>query len=324
MIHILIFSILIFIIGDKYEYFYDYINIFLMLFILSFMSFISIIYLALRSYAKKVKNLHEKCKNISKGNTFQALEKVNKDELSNILYLVNDVSISIEKFEKTSQVFIANVSHELKTPMTTILGFIDGILDGTIKKDEQEYYLNIISTEVKRLSRLVRSMLNLSRIETGKLKLNLFNFNICEMIFKILLQFEKEIENKNLNIIGLLSTKIIVYADLDLIHQAIYNLIENAIKFSNNNGFIEFSFKKVKNKVYISIKNSGDGIEEQDIPLVFDRFYKTDSSRSINKTGAGLGLYIVKTIIDHHNENIDVKSLKNEYTELTFSLNQRI
>ena len=240
------------------------------------------------------------------------------DEIGQLAMSFNNMAHSLSELESMRRSFIANVSHELKTPMTSIAGFIDGILDGTIGKDQERHYLRIVSDEVKRLSRLVRSMLNLSRIEAGELKVQTTPFNILEIICETVFSFEQSIEQKNLDIRGLDTDKVMVDADPDLIHQVVYNLVDNAVKFVNNGGYLEFSFNVDGNRTFVGIRNSGEGLSKEEIPRVFDRFYKTDRSRGIDKNGVGLGLYLVRSIINLHGGDIIVKSVKGEYTEFVF------
>ena len=242
------------------------------------------------------------------------------DEIGQLAMSFNNMAHSLSELESMRRSFIANVSHELKTPMTSIAGFIDGILDGTIGKDQERHYLRIVSDEVKRLSRLVRSMLNLSRIEAGELKVQTTPFNILEIICETVFSFEQSIEQKNLDIRGLDTDKVMVDADPDLIHQVVYNLVDNAVKFVNNGGYLEFSFNVDGNRTFVGIRNSGEGLSKEEIPRVFDRFYKTDRSRGIDKNGVGLGLYLVRSIINLHGGDIIVKSVKGEYTEFVFSV----
>ena len=197
---------------------------------------------------------------------------------------------------------------------------VDGLLDGTIPKEQERYYLKIISSEVHRLARLVRSMLNLAKIEAGELKPNLQYFSVLEPIVDTLVTFEPRLEEKQIEIRGLDVDRVILYADNDLVHQVMYNLIENAIKFVDKGGYIEFHFEPEGNMTSISIRNSGEGLSEDELPLVFDRFYKTDKSRGLDKTGVGLGLNIVRSIIKLHGGKIMVRSVKNEYTEFVFTL----
>ena len=216
--------------------------------------------------------------------------------------------------------FIANVSHELKTPMTSIAGFIDGILDGTIPQEKERHYLTIVSDEVKRLSRMVRSMLNIAKIEAGEMKLKPTVFDVNEVVLSSIFTFEQMIEKKHLDIRGLEEGKVMVEADEDLIHQVVYNLLENAVKFVNEGGYIEVSYTVEQKRTYIHIKNSGEGIPKEEISKVFDRFYKTDRSRSMDKTGVGLGLYIVRQIVNLHQGEVIVRSVEGEYCEFSFSV----
>ena len=214
-----------------------------------------------------------------------------------------------------------NVSHELKTPMTSIAGFIDGILDGTIPKEKQNYYLGLVSTEVRRLSRLVVAMLNMSKIESGEFQMKPNNYDISDQIIRILLTFEQKIEKKNIEIIGLedLQPQYIV-ADPDMIYQVIYNLFDNAVKFTNEDGFIKVTLEDLGSQIRVSIKNSGAGIKAEELSRVFERFYKVDKSRSLDAKGAGLGLYIVKMMVEMHSGRIYAKSEDENTAEFVFTL----
>lgn len=235
------------------------------------------------------------------------------DELSQLAHSLNNMADSLSISEGTRRSFIANVSHELKTPMTTIAGFIDGILDGTIPYEEQGKYLNVVSNEVKRLSRLVKSMLDLSRIDNGEMKLNPVNFDITNTIVTTLLTFEHSIDEKQLEIRGLDEARAQnVFGDQDLIHQVVYNLIENAVKFTNDGGYIRVQVTDGIDRTTVVIENSGQGVEPDELPHIFERFYKTDKSRSKDKKGMGLGLYLVKTILKLHNGDITVSSVSGE------------
>jgi len=243
-----------------------------------------------------------------------------EDEISQLAAAFNNMAQSLSVLESSRRSFVANVSHELKTPMTSIAGFVDGILDGTIPREEHSKYLRIVSEEVKRLSRLVRSMLNLSRIEAGELKIKASQFNVVETICQTVFSFERQIDQKHLDIIGLDADKVMVDADPDLIHQVVYNLTENAVKFVNDGGVLSFSFHVDGGMTYVGIRNTGEGLDKEEIPKVFDRFYKTDRSRGIDKNGVGLGLYIVRSIVTLHGGDVIVRSVKGEYTEFVFSI----
>lgn len=242
------------------------------------------------------------------------------DEIAQLARSFNHMADSMADLESVRRSFVANVSHELKTPMMTIGGFIDGILDGTVPEEKRNQYLQIVSEEVKRLSRMVKSMLSIARIEAGDMKINPTEFDVNELVCRTVFAFEQKIEEKNLEITGLESDEVFVNADNDLIHQVVYNLIDNAVKFVNEGGCISFSYEQKDGKVFVSVRNTGAGIAQQELPRLFDRFYKTDKSRSLDKTGVGLGLYIVQTIVNQHRGDLLVKSVEGEYTEFTFSV----
>ena len=256
-----------------------------------------------------------------KGDFSKRVRVRSQDEIGELAIAFNNMAISLSTSENMNRSFVANVSHELKTPMTTISGFIDGILDGTIPADQQKHYLNIVSSEVKRLSRLVRSMLALSRIDSGEMKLRRADFKVKDIVIDTLLTYENLIDNRSISIEGLdLCEDVSVNGDPDLIHQVIYNLVENAVKFVNNNGTITVGIDASDQFVSVRIRNTGTGIAPDELPLIFDRFYKTDKSRNIDKNGMGLGLFIVKTIIQLHDGDITVRSTVNEFCEFEFRL----
>lgn len=243
-----------------------------------------------------------------------------EDEVALLASAFNSMASSLAVMESSRRSFTANVSHELKTPMQTIGGFIDGILDGTIPPEKQRHYLEIVSGEIQRLSRMVRSMLSISRIEAGELTIEFVPVEVSHIVLQTMFTFEQKIEEKSLDIRGLDSDRIFCLGDADLLHQVIYNLVENAIKFVNDNGYIEFSYRVENDFTYIGIKNSGEGIAHDEIPKLFDRFYKSDKSRSLDKSGVGLGLSIVKTIVNLHEGSVVVKSEPGQYTEFIISL----
>ena len=243
------------------------------------------------------------------------------DETDELITAFNSMAQALATLEMSRRSFVANVSHELKTPMTTIGGFIDGILDGTIEPEKEAQYLKIVSDEVKRLSRLVTGMLNMSKIEAGELELKPVSFDISEMIFRTLLSFEQIIDKKHIEIKGLDSFESnSIVADKDMINQVVYNLIDKAVKFTPEGGYIEVASKSDSEKAIIRIRNSGMGIPGEEIDKIFERFYKIDKSRSYDVKGAGMGLYIVKTIIELHGGNIVARSEQGQYAEFIFQL----
>ena len=245
------------------------------------------------------------------------------DELSELSAAFNSMAESIANMEKMRSSFLGNVSHDLRTPMTTISGFIDGILDGTIPKEKHDYYLRIISGEVKRLSRLVTALLDISRIQAGERKFVPENFDVCELGREILISFEKRIDEKRLDVsFECDRDSMIAYADRDAIHQVLYNLCDNAVKFSREGGALRLGFTLVDKKIHVSVYNEGNGIASEDLPFVFDRFYKTDKSRSLDKSGVGLGLYICRSVMEAHEESISVRSEEGKYCEFEFTVRE--
>ncbi len=279
-------------------------------------------YLSVKKMLKPLKLAATAAQQFGKGDFVTRLPVESDDEIGVLMREMNNMAQSLAANDSIQRSFVANVSHELKTPMTTISGFIDGILDGTIPQKEQRHYLRLVSEEVKRLSRLVRTMLNLSKIEAGEMKLNKTGFNILDPIVQVLSSFESRIEEHHLEIRGLDIDPIYVSADEDLIHQALYNLVENAVKFTNENGYIAFDIYRKESKVYVAIQNSGLGLTKEELDNVFKRFYKSDRSRGLDKNGFGLGLYIVHSIITAHGGEIEVESIEGEYCRFTLSLDE--
>jgi len=243
-------------------------------------------------------------------------------EVEELALSFNNMADSLQKSEYQRQEFVANVSHELKTPMTTIGGYIDGILDGTIPAEEHRHYLQIVSDETKRLNRLVRSMLDISRLQDqgGIPEEKKSRFDLTESVGQVLITFEQKILEKQLDVqVDMPEHSVDVFACQDYIVQVIYNLIDNAVKFCPESGVLGLRITEGGGKAYVSIRNEGETIPAEELPLVFDRFHKMDKSRSQNRDGWGLGLYIVKTIICSHGEDISVTS-GSGVTEFTFTL----
>ena len=227
----------------------------------------SILAIGVFSYnmVKPLRQMSTAAKQFGKGDFSVRVSATGNDEIKELATAFNNMAESLSASETTRKSFVANVSHELKTPMTTIAGFIDGILDGTIPPEKQNHYLHIVSDEIKRLSRLVRSMLNLSRIDSGELKLNYQTFDLLDVLVNVIITFEQEIDRKVIDIKGLdMITPKSVYGDKDLLHQVVYNLVENAVKFTNDGGYIEFNIIESLERFDFMIKNSGMGIGASD------------------------------------------------------------
>lgn len=250
--------------------------------------------------------------------------KSGSDEVVQLAQAFNQMAESLEHLEGLRNSFIANVSHDLRTPMTTIIGFAEEIRDGVIPQSEQDHYLEIISGEAKRLSRLVESLLDISRIQAGDRKFAPSPFDICEMGRVILISFEQQIDEKKLEVsFECEADRITVLADHDAIYQIFYNICHNAVKFSKPGGSFRVRIRHDRDhKVLVSVYNEGEGIPKADLPFVFDRFYKSDKSRGLDKSGAGLGLFIAKTIIQAHGEKIWAQSEEGEWCEFFFTLTE--
>lgn len=300
----------------------DIIKIYLLSGLVVLLLSLILIFLFTKRVADPIKQLKLASKNLTNGD-FRARVKVyNKnDEIGELAETFNDMADSIEKSENMRRSFISDVSHELRTPMTTITGFVQGILDNTIPPDKREIYLNVVLDESKRLSKLISDLLDVSKLESDEVSLELSTFNINELIRLSIISFENKFNEKNLTVNAMFESEIEeVVAEKDSIKRVVTNLLDNAIKFSYHKGIIDISTKRKGNKVYISIKNEGEGIKEDDKKTIFERFYKVDKSRSQNKTGVGLGLYIVKRIINKHGEKIWIESEEGKFAEFIFTL----
>jgi len=242
------------------------------------------------------------------------------DEIGELAASFNNMAESLQQTERSRREFIANISHELKTPMTTIAGYTDGILDGTIPPESQKRYLQIISDESRRLSRLVRRMLDVSQLQAIDPLKNGAHFDLCESMRRVLISMEKKITDRNLDVdADIPDEPILVLGDKDMITQVIYNLLENATKFAQEGSTLYLGVTTIDGKARVTIRNVGGTISAEELPLLFERFHKSDKSRSEDKDGVGLGLYIVKTILEQHKEKINVTS-ENGVTTFTFSL----
>jgi len=279
------------------------------------------LYLFSRNITSPLHKINRAIKEFSKGDFNKRVEYKSDNELGELADNVNNMAESIQNLENMRSAFISDVSHELRTPMTSISGFVGGILDGTIPEDESRKYLEIVLSESKRLSRLVNDLLNISRIESGKIEIHKTKFNITEIAKQVLLKFENDVTKKDINVyFESDSEEIYVYADIDYVTQILINLIHNAVKFAPSHGYIKIRLEYENEKCMVYIENNGDGIDKDKQHLIWERFYKTDLSRSNDKSGVGLGLYIVKKLIDAQNETISVFSEPYKNTVFAFTL----
>ncbi len=242
------------------------------------------------------------------------------DEFGELTEAFNAMADSLQRTEQQRRDFIANVSHELKTPMTTIAGYAEGILDGVISPQEERQYLTIISEESRRLSRLVRRMLDVSQLQNIDMIKEKHPFDLSESMRRVLISMERRITSRGLDVeVEIPDDAVIVLGDNDLLTQVIYNLLENAVKFAEADSTLFLGLTKQGNKAVVTVSNRGLTIDVEELPKLFERFHKSDRSRSVDKDGVGLGLYIVQTILDQHREKITVTS-KDGVTTFSFTV----
>ncbi len=279
------------------------------------------VYLISKRITKPLSELTSAAKSIAGGDFKRRVNIDTENEFSELGDTFNNMADSIEQLENMRSSFIANVSHDLRTPMTTIIGFVEGIMDGTIPEEKRQWYLSIVLDESRRLSRIVTDLLDLSKLEQGSFNIEPREFDINELMRLSIIKFEKRITEKNISLtVGFETENMRVDADKDAIQRVITNLFDNAIKFTPEGGFIDVNTGVKDGSAYVSIQNSGLGIEKKDLMHIFDRFYKSDKSRSLDKNGAGLGLYIVKSIIQAHGERVWAESEPGEFTRFSFTL----
>lgn len=264
-------------------------------------------------------------KEFGHGNLKYQLREFNDDEIGRLAASLNYMSGQLNEMDESQKKFIANVSHDFRSPLTSIKGYLEAILDGTIPHEMQDKYLNIVISETDRLSKLTNNLLSLNNIDSRKNRLNMEIFDINAVIRRTIETFEGTCSSKGIKFDLTFCAKALpVYADLEKINQVLYNLVDNAIKFSHQNSKIFISVTERGEKAFISVKDTGIGIPKESLNKIWERFYKTDLSRGKDKKGTGLGLSIVKEIINVHQENIDVISTEGVGTEFTFSLTKYV
>lgn len=278
-------------------------------------------YFLSRSLIKPLKRIENSAKEIALGrySTIHSTTKIS--EYNEVVTTFNKMSVELEKQDKARSDFIANVSHDLRTPLTSIMGYIRGIMDGTIPAEMQNQYLGVVLSEAERMQHMVENNLDLSKYESGNFVPNMSEFDLNDIIRSIVISMEKRIREKDIVIqFKYEKPQNIVEADESAIYRVIQNLLDNALKFAAISSEIEISIKNRNNLAYCSIKNYGSSISEEEQKYIWDRYYKADQSRSMHKKGSGLGLFIVKSIINQHNQHITIASDENS-VEFEFTLN---
>ncbi len=255
------------------------------------------------------------------GNMHYEVQVDSDDEIGYLAACLNFMANQIASAEDDQKKFVANVSHDFRSPLTSIRGYLEAMIDGTIPSEMYDKYLNIVLNETERLTKLTNGLLTLNNLNTKGMLLDKTDFDINNIIRNTAASFEGTCRRKTLAIeLVLTGDELFVNADMGKIQQVLYNLMDNAIKFSHHDSVIKVETSLKKNKLFVSVKDSGIGIPKDDLKLIWDRFYKSDLSRGKDKKGTGLGLSIVKEIISSHDENINVVSTEGVGTEFTFSL----
>lgn len=276
--------------------------------------FTEMVYLPLRKITRATEQY-------ASGNFRYDLKVVSEDEIGYLAASLSYMADEIARSEENQKKFIANVSHDFRSPLTSIRGYLEAMIDGTIPPEMHERYLNIVLSETDRLTKLTNSLLSLNNLNMKGVVLEIKDFDINTLIRNTAATFEGTCSKKGIAIQLLLTgDELFVNADEMKIGQVIYNLLDNAIKFSHSNSTITIETVEKHSKLFVSVKDTGIGIPKDQQKLVFDRFYKTDLSRGKDKKGTGLGLSIVKEIVKAHNENINVISTEGVGTEFVFSL----
>ncbi len=289
-------------------------------FIVLIIAFIVLIFVT-RRMTKPINDMYVAANKFKGGDFSTRLNVSSSNEYAPLVNAFNSMADGIENLEGMRRGFIADVSHELRTPMTAITGFVDGVLDGTIPPELHQKYLKTVSEEAHRMSRLVDSFLDIAKIQAGQISYVKKPFDIVATIGKVLFAFEEKIAQKNIDLsFSYCDDYVLVLGDEDAIYRVVFNLVDNALKFTEGGGKIDIGVNAVNDKVQISIYNTGCGISKEDAANIFERFYKADKSRSQNKRGTGIGLYLVKNIIKEHGEDIILTSKEGEYARFSFTL----
>lgn len=293
---------------------------YIMLVILFLLSLIILIFFTEIVYIP-LRKITEATEQYASGNMHYEFTVESEDEMGYLAATLSYMASEIARSEDDQKKFVANVSHDFRSPLTSIKGYLKAMIDGTIPPEQYEKYLTIVLNETERLTKLTNSLLTLNNLNTKGIMLNKTDFDINTIIRSVAASFEGTCRQKMIGIeLVLTGDEMYVVADIDKIQQVLYNLLDNAIKFSHHNSVIKLETTEKHNKIFISVKDSGIGIPKDDLKLIWDRFYKSDLSRGKDKKGTGLGLSITKEIIQSHGEHINVISTEGVGTEFIFSL----
>jgi len=314
----LVLSVPMSVIEDEGVYYVDFANICYLMFLPILFVLFVVVY---RMTGRPVAKMTEAARKFLRGNYKEPLELNYSEEFQELGHTVQFMGDKLKNNDEIQRKFISNVSHDFRSPLTSIKGYVEAIKDGTIPPEMQDKYLDIVIFETERLTKLTSNILELNSFDDNGIALHKSVFDINRMIKQIGLSFEGTFKKKKLTLNLVFSQKEqFVEADMDKIQQVLYNLIDNAAKFSNPESAVRITTEEKGRKVMIAVKDSGIGIPKESQARIWDRFYKSDSSRGKDKKGTGLGLSIVKEIITAHEENISVVSTEGVGTEFIFSL----
>lgn len=293
---------------------------YIMLIILFLLSLIILIFFTEIVYIP-LRKITEATEQYANGNMHYEFSVESGDEIGYLAATLSYMASEIARSEDDQKKFVANVSHDFRSPLTSIKGYLEAMLDGTIPPEQHEKYLSIVLNETERLTKLTNSLLTLNNLNTKGMLLDKTDFDINTVIRNVAASFEGTCREKKIAIdLVLTGEEMYVTADMGKIQQVLYNLLDNAIKFSHHNSVIKLETTEKHNKVFVSVKDSGIGIPKDNLKLIWDRFYKSDLSRGKDKKGTGLGLSITKEIIQSHGEHINVISTEGVGSEFIFSL----
>ncbi|PKM65936.1 MAG: two-component sensor histidine kinase [Firmicutes bacterium HGW-Firmicutes-2] len=313
------------IINSPYPTLRDNINNIYQMTLFSLLILLAATFISTYVYSKSITNtiseLNDRVQAIANGDFTSHIVLSTDNEIGQLANNINHMASELEKLEDMRKDFIANISHDFRSPLTSIKGFVQAILDGTIPFERQGKYLNIVLDETERLTKLTNDILLLTKMENNTVQLNKTHYDLHQDIRKILFQFEQKILDKRIDFTLLIDQQeLFVFADMNQIQRVLTNLIDNAIKFCSPGDTIIVETTVLSGKVEVSVKDSGPGISEEDIKYIWDRFHKADRSRGKDKKGIGLGLSIVREIVKAHNESIDVYSQEGKGTTFVFTL----
>lgn len=293
---------------------------YILLVILFLLSLIILIFFTEMVYLP-LRKITEATEQYASGNMHYEFQVDSEDEIGYLAASLSYMASEIARAEDDQKKFVANVSHDFRSPLTSIKGYLEAMLDGTIPPELHEKYLNIVLNETERLTKLTNGLLTLNNLNTKGMLLDRTDFDLNSIIRNTAASFEGTCKNKNIAIeLILTGDEMYINGDMGKIQQVFYNLLDNAIKFSHQDSAIKIETNEKSNKVYVSVKDSGIGIPKEDLKLIWNRFYKSDSSRGKDKKGTGLGLSITKEIIHAHGEHINVISTEGVGSEFVFSL----